>query len=289
MPQLIVTTALAVKPESVRRAEQIASELGAPLAERRKRDLPELFECFRADRAIVVEHGGLALVHLDGTVYRYHPNLGYVRAFNVERGQTDMFLEAADIRPGERVLDCTIGFGSEALLASIATGPSGKVVGLESVPELATLTRYGIHERKLASKRLEAAMRRIEIVSSDYRDYIERIAPGEFDLIAFDPFFCERTHGSEANIDPLFRFGDRTPLDSESVLTAIQKATRRVLVKHPAHSELPDNLCERRKFVAGARRRAVCHSVFDAASVHASADSDPSGRLYPPVPISAFC
>jgi 16S rRNA (guanine1516-N2)-methyltransferase len=265
MPSLIITTALSTNPEMTLRAEALASELGADMAVRGKRGLPELVRQYDANRAIVVESAGLALVHVSGAVYRYHPNLGYVRALNLLRGQRDLFADAADIRPGERVLDCTAGFGSEAMLAAMLVGPAGVVTALESVPELAVVTREGLQNRKLVQPKLEEAMRRIEVVTANYMDYLRDLRPGSFDLICFDPFFEERTPGSGVNIDPLLAFGDPAPLDPHAVLRAMEVASRRVLIKHPVHAEIPEELYEVRNSIVSARHRPVAYSVFDAA------------------------
>ena len=41
------------------------------------------------------------------------------------------FLDLADIQPGEQVLDLGSGSGTDSFLAAIATGPSGRVIGVD--------------------------------------------------------------------------------------------------------------------------------------------------------------
>lgn len=45
-------------------------------------------------------------------------------------------LRYADIEPGETILDIGCGGGIDAVLAALRTGPSGRVVGLDFLPEM---------------------------------------------------------------------------------------------------------------------------------------------------------
>ena len=65
-----------------------------------------------------------------------------------------IFCKPTGLAPGDRLLDCTLGFASEASLAALSVGESGRVVGLESVPELATgHAAQGLQTFPLASRR----------------------------------------------------------------------------------------------------------------------------------------
>jgi arsenite methyltransferase len=47
----------------------------------------------------------------------------------------------AELRPGESVLDLGCGAGIDTLLAAVAVGPSGRVVGLDMTPEMVERAR----------------------------------------------------------------------------------------------------------------------------------------------------
>jgi 16S rRNA (guanine1516-N2)-methyltransferase len=161
------------------------------------------------------------------------------------------------------MLDCTLGFASEAILAAIIVGESGKVVGLESTPELAYVTQRGLLDRPMTQKRMIAPMRRIEVVCADYRSYIESLEANVFDVIYFDPFFQERIDGSAINIDPLYRFGNTAPLDTSTVIQAITKARKRVVVKHPRDIALPVELRSLVTRVVSRAHGPIAYSVFN--------------------------
>ena len=56
---------------------------------------------------------------------------------NSQPRTVEAMLRLLDVRPGNRVLDVGAGSGWTTALLSHLTGPSGRVVGLERVPELA--------------------------------------------------------------------------------------------------------------------------------------------------------
>jgi len=258
----IITTSVGHRENLVAAAQSISEELDAPYYPRLHKGLPWLFTTTGAERAVVVESSGLALIHRNGPVYRYHPNLGLIRLLNMLRGQRDLFADSVELNPGESILDCTVGFGCEAILASLIVGETGRVVGLESTPELALVTRRGLKTRVMTQDRLNSPMRRIEIVCADYRNYLNSIKRDEFDVIYFDPFFHERIDGSEINIDPLMTFGNSAPLDVDSVVKAIDLAKKRVVVKHPRNHALPGNLESLRSDIIFRRHGPIAYSVF---------------------------
>lgn len=261
---MIVTTGLARHEAATERAQVLARELGAPFVLREKCGIAKMLALREAETALIVQADRLLLS--DGVVeYAYHPNMLLVRGLNVLRDWRDLFLDAAGLVEGESALDCTLGFGCEASLAALAVGDTGRVVGLESQPALAAVTRIGMREFALGTKPLRAAMQRVEVVCADYRAYLEGLDPGSFDLIAFDPFFGEHLEGSKHSIGPLARFGDGRPLDTASVLAARRVARRRVLVKHPRNVDLPDELIAVRASLILSRKALTAYSVFEPA------------------------
>src|SRR5215218_10241589 len=50
-------------------------------------------------------------------------------------------VRAADVKPGEHVLDCATGTGDLAIAFRKAVGPQGRVVGTDFVPEMLEVAR----------------------------------------------------------------------------------------------------------------------------------------------------
>ena len=256
--RIAVTTAVNDTPELIEQARRIALELNANFIERNERPMHALFAESGCSVMLCIRRDRFVLENSDGEEYQFHPNLAIVRAANFLKHGSDRFLETVNLRSGELLLDCTIGFGSEALLAAMAVGPDGEVVGLESVPELAVITREGMRRYKLQQKKLEEIMRRVVVLNRDYREYLKDAPTQSYDVVYFDPFFDRPLDRSTNSIAPLAAFGNRAPLDTKSVIEARRVARRIVVVKHTKWHRLPaeiesqvsDKICGRRSTVA---------------------------------------
>lgn len=73
-------------------------------------------------------------------------------------------LRYADIEPGETVLDIGCGGGIDSVMAAFKTGPSGRVVGLDVLPEMLERTKAAAHAAGLANvETLEGEMEAIPL------------------------------------------------------------------------------------------------------------------------------
>lgn len=260
---VVVTTAVKPSPDLEDHARALAAELGVLYAPRRNVTVAQVARETETPRLLIVEHDRLLLRDTDaGVEYFFHPNLGLTRGRNLIRGDRELFAEATALQPGERLLDCTLGFASEAMLGAYLVGEAGRVVGLESVPELAVVTRDGLARLSLPVPELQAALRRIQVVTADHADYLAQCEPGAFDVIAFDPFFGDRLAGSENSVSPLFRFGNPAPLAAAAVHRARQIARRRVVIKRPKHEELPDDLAADVSATVTTRKNRVQYDIL---------------------------
>ena len=262
---LAVTTSVRPAAALEAEAQAIAQELDAPTVPRANKSLTEVFADASADRLLIVETSRLRLRDRStGTEYFYHPNLFLTRGSQVlEHGpNTDPFLRAAGLTPGGSLLDCTLGFASEAALAALAVGEGGQVVGVESVPVLACVTRRGTQAFPLQNKTLEAALRRVEVMTGDSGAFLAGCADGAFDAVYFDPFFPERLPGSEASMSPLFLFGNPAPLHAAAVREAQRVARRRVVIKHPRHAPLPPDMAAQVTETVGSPKSRMVYSVI---------------------------
>jgi 16S rRNA (guanine1516-N2)-methyltransferase len=229
---LLITTASSSTPALRARAESIAAELLAPIVLRHHEPLSACFaQRPAATRAIVVQKDRLLLVHKDGMEFFYHPNLGCLRFSNYLRGQNDWLLAAAQIKEGDAVLDCTLGYAGEATLLATQTGDRGEVHGIEGVPELGLVAREGLKTVVTDNKRVNEAMRRIQVVHLGHHlDYLKQCPDRRYDVVYFDPFF-DVDVDKPGTLDALRFFGDRRPLTLAAIKEAQRVARRFVLVK----------------------------------------------------------
>jgi hypothetical protein len=212
------------------RARDAAARHGLPCQERGARPLAALAAEAGVEALLVLGRG--AALWIDGRERRWNPGMGTLRARRLlegERGRPtgDPFLAAAGFRPGESVLDCTLGIGADALVAAAAVGRGGRVLGLEASPLLAALVDEGL--RLLP----HPAARRVEVRRAEHGSFLADCPERSFDVVVFDPMFRE-ARAQNPSFDLVRRLGDPRPLSPEALARARRVARRRVLVKDGA-------------------------------------------------------
>jgi hypothetical protein len=224
--QLAVTTALDAAPAEEEAVGRAARRYGWPAAPRRGRSLAAVAAGCGAE-ALLVLSARRAALWIDGAEHPWSAGMGALRLKRLlagERTTRDGLLEAAELRPGDAVLDATLGLGMDALVAAGTVGAAGRVVGIELSPALAALVAEG-----LARLQLEPA-RRVEVVAGEAGEVLAGMAPRSFDVVLFDPMF---RHGRAQGpgFDLVRRLGDARPLSPESLARARCVARRWVVVK----------------------------------------------------------
>jgi hypothetical protein len=237
---LLVTTALKVTIATEQKAAALAAELNASAVPRQDLSLPQFFESYPlARRALVVQAGRLLLVDRSGNELFYHPNMAFPRLGNLLRGQRDVLIEATDLRPGDSVLDATLGYAAEAILCAYAVGKSGEIQGIEAVPELGVMVREGLQTVSTDLGVLNEAMRRVQVVHLGHHlEFLKNCPDNRYDVVCFDPFFERVLDASVHMMQPLRLFGETSPLLPKAVEEARRIARRRVVVKAPRSSPL---------------------------------------------------
>jgi 16S rRNA (guanine1516-N2)-methyltransferase len=232
--RLAVTTPFRPSAAEDSEARAAAERHGAPFVERGRRSLQAVRNAAGADALLVLSARGASLAG-EGEERRWSAGMGLLRAKRLRarrRGASDPtthdpFLEAAAIREGDAVLDCTLGLGADALVAAVAVGPRGRVVGVESSPAIAAWVAEGL--RRLPDE----AAHRIEIRSADHARVLDELPDASFDVVVFDPMF-RHARAEPAGFDLLRRLGDPRPLSPEALRRARRVARRAVVVKDGA-------------------------------------------------------
>jgi len=232
--KLAVTTPLRPSGATESQAREAAARRGLPYAPRGSRPAAEVARATGAD-ALLVLSPGASILWSAGEERRWSAGMGALRAKRAaaraagreEPTERDPFLEAAGIRPGDRILDCTVGLGADALVAATAGGPEGRVVGLEASVALAAWVGEGL----LRSRAPAAA--RIELRAADHAEALLAFPDGSFDVVVFDPMF-RHARAEPAGFDLVRRLADPRPLSPEALARARRVARRWVVVKDGA-------------------------------------------------------
>jgi hypothetical protein len=256
--RLIVTTALAAGREAKEQALAFAAELGAVFVPRGRLGLESLLAASEADGALVAGRRRVSFF-FSGREFSFHPGTAALRIKNLRSGKPDQMIQAMDLHAGDAVLDCTLGLGADAIVASFVAGPEGQVVGVEKIPVVALVVGYGLrHYSFKEDPDVEAAMRRIRVVAADHLDYLRRVPAESFDVVYFDPFFRVPVRGA-CQLQPLRLLGEKAPLAAEALQETLRVARRRVVVKVRRGPGEPEYRFQR---VVGGRHARVAYGVI---------------------------
>jgi hypothetical protein len=233
--RLAVTTPLRPSPVEEADARAAAARHGLPYAPRGTHGLAAVLAAAGADAALLLS-ASRAVLAAGGEAHRWSPGMGALRAKRLRARLAggpadptahDPFLEAAGLRDGDAVLDCTVGLGADALVAAVAVGPRGRVVGLEASPALAAWVAEGL--RRLDDE----ATARVEIRSGDHEEALAALPERSFDVVVFDPMF-RHARAEPAGFDLVRRLADPRPLSPAALARARRVARRWVVVKDGA-------------------------------------------------------
>jgi len=220
----LVTTA---PSGSFAEADELARRFGLAAEPRNGRLVPELIK--DAQGAPVLVLGSRRADLFDGgRVFRATIGMGFLRLIRSRTGVVDPLVTAAKLRPGDRVLDATLGLAQDALVAAEVTGEP--VEGVEANPVLAAFVVSAL--RRLPGAAREAAARS-NVRGADHRTALEELPTRSVDVILLDPMF-RTAAGASPLFDLLRRHGEHAPLDAHTLREAQRVARRGVLVKDAA-------------------------------------------------------
>lgn len=258
--RLVVTTAHGAGPAAKAEGLRLAARLTTVFVPRNGRSLKDLLGEHGTAGAVVVGARRVSLFFGEQQFF-FHPGTAALRIKSLSTGKPDQMIQAMGLRPGDEVLDCTLGLGTDAVVASFVVGPEGRVVGVESVMAVAAVVEHGLrHHAVKADPLFNGALRRIEVVWADHLGYLRGTPARSFDVVYFDPFF--RTPVGDADqIQPLRALGDSRPLSREAVVEALRVARRRVVVKERRGSAEFARLGFKR--LSGGRYARVAYGVIE--------------------------
>jgi 16S rRNA (guanine1516-N2)-methyltransferase len=233
---VIVTTSYKPSNELVAKAKQYANELGWKLVPRHNASMTALRTQYKADRILLVTRDELRCFIDDSSPIFFHPSMAHVRVQRLIRGEGDVMLKAANTEQGDTVIDCTAGLASDSIVFSYAVGQAGRVIALDSEPELCLLLREGLEAYESDVTVLNEAMRRIEVRCADHYKYLQQMQDKSADIIYFDPMFRVPLTASNS-ISPLRGIANPNALTLDTIEEAKRVARKCVLMKEASFSE----------------------------------------------------
>jgi len=186
------------------------------------------------ENILLVKKNSLGVITASGEFF-FHPNTAHLRIKNLRGGEGDRLIDALNISAGASVLDCTLGLGSDAIVASYIVGNGGKVVALEINPLVAEVVRHGMKTFTDDRPHIIEAMRRVEVITADCAEFLATCAAKSFDVVYFDPMF-RRPVQKSSGINPIRPLADTRPLTEEIIRAACRVAKNRVVMKEHSDS-----------------------------------------------------
>ena len=233
-PAAVVTVGRRFQPQAVILAKKVAAELHLPYAERGRESCQFFRDKYNTDFVLVAKNGTLVLDTPQGELF-FHPGMAHTRIRNLLRGQEDHMVTALGLEPGMKVLDCTLGMASDALVTAAVVGDTGQVVGLEINPLVATVIGYGLSHNIGENFAVHAAMRRIEVKIAAHEEFMRNLPDDSFDAVYFDPMFRHPFHDS-VGLSPLRTLAEKNAVTETAIAEAKRVAKYRVVLKESSLS-----------------------------------------------------
>ena len=236
MRETIVTTAGRPNEEMEQRAKAVASSLGYRFFERKKRSVAKMQEVYKANVIVVGKERYEYFAHGHQDPFFFHPNSAAYRLKRLAKDGSDPLVEVCELKRGDSFLDCTLGIGSDSIVASYAVGQEGKVVGIEANKNVAYIVREGMQTYDTTELPLTSCMRQIEVIHIDAVNYLSSLPANSFDVVYMDPMFEEVIEEAN-NFEALRNSGEHIALSHEWVQEAKRVARKLVVLK--AHYQSP--------------------------------------------------
>ncbi len=231
MKDFIITTSQSLTPDLENTALKLSEELNVPYINRNKKSLTQITN---NPFVLVVTRQKLILKTPSGDFF-FHPNMAQLRIKNLREGKKDFMVEAAALKKGDSFIDCTLGLGSDALVASYVTGREGEVVGIESIPVIALLTEMGFLQYPWPNERMRITAKHIKVMRMNHLEFLRTLPDRSFDVVYFDPMFRIPISTSKG-ISPLREICDANPMNFEAIIEAKRIARKRVVLKETRYS-----------------------------------------------------
>lgn len=213
-------------------AIRYAAELGCAYIERGKLSLERICAEQAVDTLVVARRNGPAVYTIHGELF-FHLNMAQLRIKNLLSGGLDHMAQAMQLTRGLRVLDCTLGLGTDAVMSSYISGVA--VTALESSPVVSLVIREGMRLFSAQDAAVRAALDRIVIQTVDYNEYLPKLSDKSYDIVYLDPMF-RRPVKESCHLLPLRPVADGRCITPQALAEAVRVARRRVVIKETKHS-----------------------------------------------------
>ncbi len=234
---MIITTAYDPNSDMLQRARRIAEQVEGLVVNREKYSLQDMQNKYNEKEMIVVEkkQSKYYADFSDSNPFHFHPSMAILRIKQLQKGDNDLLVNISQLTAGESFLDCSLGLGSDAIVAAYVVGAKGRVVGIESEKVVAALVAEGLSLGWNRNKEIDEAMKRVEVIHSHHLKILQSTPSKSFDVVYFDPMFRHSIQHS-SSISPLRGLANHQELSIEAIKEAKRVAKRMVILKENTRS-----------------------------------------------------
>lgn len=254
----VAVTTSTENPELIAKALKTADELSLSYIPRKKRSIEKLRQDFHLAGLLVIEVNRIVFKTKENLIW--HPGMAVHRLKSLKKGKIDPMIKAMGIFPGAYILDCTLGFGADALVAAYATGASGFVTGLEASPIIAYLTKQGMASYSGVHAAIKEATKRICIHHLDYEFFLVNQPDNTYDIVYFDPMFRRGMYKS-SSINAIRDLANHQPLKELLLKEALRVCRYRVVMKGYVKSQEFNRLASH--YVVGGKYSPIAYVVWE--------------------------
>jgi 16S rRNA (guanine1516-N2)-methyltransferase len=185
------------------------------------------------ERIGTIAHAFLVLGGDGWTLHDAHGSLYFspgtaalrVRRIGTPKQDEDVLIRLCELKPGDSVLDGTLGLGADSLICAKVVGPKGRVIGVEASLPLFALVSEGLRR---APPFPDSAT--IEAHHGTALKVLKTLESRSLDCVVFDPMF-DLPKASTPSFDMLRTYACHDPLDEQTLAEARRVARRWVVVK----------------------------------------------------------
>lgn len=254
--RFFVTTSHNSSYDQILKAQKLAQELGTEYLP--KKTAIEVMKTLQYDFYYTVEKERLLIRWADGTFF-FHPSSAKMRMRNIKHGQKEYLLEAMQLEGTEKILDLTLGLGSDAILMA-AFLTEGIILGLEDSIHIYTIVKEGLISYHDSADWVNESARRIFPVHGNYKTYLDSLPPRSYDMIYCDPMF-DHPVMSSSGLNPIRPFANYEVLEEADVEKMRRVATKRIVFKTLANDHLLENI--RVDKILGSKNSGILFGVIE--------------------------
>ncbi|MDD2586144.1 MAG: class I SAM-dependent methyltransferase [Syntrophomonadaceae bacterium] len=186
-------------------------------------------------RGVIVWHANGPVLYIGDNKFYFHPSMAKVRLSAYRNtGTLDPMIKAFAIEEDDKILDCTLGLGADAVVASYFA-PQGEITGIESSTTIAGIIKWGMKLYQSGMPWLDNAIKKIEVINSEHYTYLKQQQDNSYDIVYFDPMFRKPLLKSQP-LSGLRVLANHEPLSPETIKEAIRVARKRVVIKEMVSS-----------------------------------------------------